>query len=67
MKSNGSIGPWKDEKGTVRGTAISGKYVLTRADLGVFKALGRIVSSRGEFSGEHGKIERCRRHGFPKF
>jgi len=35
----------------VRSTAISGKYVLTRADLGVFKALGGVVFSRGEFSG----------------
>jgi hypothetical protein len=51
VESSGSIGPWRDEKGTVRSTAISGKYVLTRADLGVFKALGGIVSSRGEFSG----------------
>jgi hypothetical protein len=51
VESSGSVGPWKDEKGTVRSTAISGKYVLTRADLGVFKALGGIVSSRGEFSG----------------
>jgi hypothetical protein len=51
VESSGSIGPWRDEKGTVRSTAISGKYVLTRADLGVFKALGGVVSSRGEFSG----------------
>ena len=51
VESSGSIGPWKDEKGTVRSTAISGKYVLTHADLGVFKALDGIVSSRGEFSG----------------
>ncbi len=51
VESSGSIGPWKDEKGTVRSTAISGKYVLTRADLGVFKALSGVVSSRGEFSG----------------
>jgi AsmA-like C-terminal region len=51
VESSGSIGPWKDEKGTVRSTAISGKYLLTRADLGVFKALGGIVSSHGEFSG----------------
>src|ERR1051326_3042073 len=51
VESSGSIGPWKDEKGTVRSTAISGKYVLSRADLGVFKALGGIVSARGEFSG----------------
>ena len=56
VESSGSIGPWKDDKGTVRSTAISGKYVLTRADLGVFKALGGIVSSRGEFSGNLEKL-----------
>lgn len=51
VESSGSIGPWKDEKGTARSTAISGNYVLNRADLGVFQALGGVVSSRGEFSG----------------
>ncbi|HSK45404.1 MAG TPA: AsmA-like C-terminal region-containing protein [Candidatus Binatia bacterium] len=51
VESSGSIGPWKDDKGTVRSTPISGKYALNHADLGVFKALGGIVSSRGEFSG----------------
>jgi len=56
VESSGSIGPWKDEKGTVRSTAISGKYMLTRADLGVFKALGGIVFSRGEFSGNLEKL-----------
>src|SRR6476646_10203523 len=63
VESSGSIGPWKDEKGTVRSTAISGKYVLTRADLGVFKALGGVLSSRGEFSGNLEKAERGRQHG----
>ena len=56
VESSGSIGPWKDEKGTVRSTAISGTYVLTRADLGVFKALGGLVFSRGEFSGNLEKL-----------
>jgi hypothetical protein len=56
VESSGSIGPWKDEKGTVRSTAISGKYVLTRADLGVFKALGGVLSSRGDFSGNLEKL-----------
>jgi hypothetical protein len=51
VESSGAIGPWRDENGKARSTAISGKYVLNRADLGVFKALGGIVSSRGEFSG----------------
>jgi hypothetical protein len=56
VESSGFIGPWKDEDGTVRHTAISGKYVLNRADLGVFKALGGVVSSRGEFSGNLEKL-----------
>jgi hypothetical protein len=56
VESSGSVGPWKDEKGTVRSTAISGKYVLTRADLGVFKALGGTIFSRGEFSGNLEKL-----------
>jgi len=56
VESSVSIGPWKDEKGTVRSTAISGKYVLNRANLGVFKALGGTVSSRGEFSGNLEKL-----------
>jgi hypothetical protein len=51
VQSNGSLGPWKDEKGTVRSTPISGTYVLQRADLGVFKSIAGEVSSRGEFSG----------------
>ena len=56
VESSGSIGPWKSGKGTVRTTAISGKYVLTRADLGVFKSVAGIVSSRGEFSGNLEKL-----------
>ena len=56
VESSGSIGPWKDEKGTVRSTAISGKYVLNRANLGVFKAVGGTVFSRGEFSGNLEKL-----------
>jgi hypothetical protein len=51
VQSSGSLGPWKDDKGTVRSTAISGNYVLERADLGVFKSLAGELSSRGEFSG----------------
>lgn len=51
VQSNGWLGPWKDEKGTVRSTPISGTYVLQRADLGVFKSIRGEVSSRGEFSG----------------
>lgn len=51
VQSTGWLGPWKDEKGTVRSTPISGTYVLQRADLGVFKSIAGEVSSRGQFSG----------------
>jgi hypothetical protein len=67
VESSGSIGPWKDEKGTVRSTAISGKYVLTRADLGVFKAVGGIVSSHGEFSGTLEKLNLAGMTDSPNF
>ena len=56
VESSGQLGPWKDDKGTVRSTPISGTYALNRADLGVFKSLGGIVSSRGEFSGNLEKL-----------
>jgi hypothetical protein len=56
VESSGQFGPWKDDKGTVRSTPISGTYVLNRADLGVFKSMGGVVSSRGEFSGDLEKL-----------
>jgi hypothetical protein len=56
VQSTGEFGPWKDDQGTVRSTAISGTYALDRADLGVFKSLGGLVSSRGEFSGNLEKL-----------
>jgi hypothetical protein len=51
VESSGWLGPWKDDNGMVRSTAVSGTYSLQRGDLGVFKSIGGIVSSRGEFSG----------------
>jgi hypothetical protein len=56
VQSTGELGPWKDDKGAVRSTAISGTYVLDRADLGFFKSLDGLVSSRGEFSGNLEKL-----------
>ncbi|MCU1254052.1 MAG: hypothetical protein JWM83_351 [Candidatus Angelobacter sp.] len=56
VESSGQFGPWKDDNGTGRSTPISGTYALNRADLGVFKSLGGIVSSRGEFSGNLEKL-----------
>jgi hypothetical protein len=51
VESSGWLGPWKDDNGMVRSTAVSGTYSLQRGDLGVFKSIGGMVSSRGEFSG----------------
>jgi hypothetical protein len=56
VESSGQLGPWKDDNGTVRSTPISGKYALNRADLGIFKSLGGMISSRGEFSGNLEKL-----------
>ncbi|HEY1939409.1 MAG TPA: hypothetical protein VGJ33_15880 [Candidatus Angelobacter sp.] len=51
VEASGWIGPWKDAKGVVRSTPISGGYTLKHADLGIFSALRGNVSSKGEFSG----------------
>jgi hypothetical protein len=51
VESTGWLGPWKDDNGAVRSTAVSGTYSLQHGDLGVFKSISGIVSSRGEFSG----------------
>src|SRR5579871_6008179 len=50
VESSGWLGPWKDDKGTVRSTAISGTYVLRGANLAIFKSIAGEVSSRGEFT-----------------
>jgi len=67
VQSSGWLGPWKDERGTVRSTPISGTYVLQRADLGVFKSIRGEVSSRGEFSGNLTSINVAGNTDSPQF
>ncbi|HEX3584687.1 MAG TPA: hypothetical protein VH024_01765 [Candidatus Angelobacter sp.] len=67
VQSSGWLGPWKDERGTVRSTPISGTYVLQRADLGVFKSIGGEVSSRGAFSGNLTSINVAGNTDSPQF
>jgi len=51
IQSSGWIGPLKEQRGSYRETPVSGFYTVQRADLNVFRGLGGMVSSRGEFSG----------------
>lgn len=67
VHSSGWLGPWKDEKGTVRSTPISGTYVLQRADLGVFKSIAGEVSSRGQFSGTLARLDVAGNTDTPQF
>jgi|SRR5579864_192288 len=67
VQSSGWLGPWKDERGTVRSTPISGTYVLQRADLGVFKSIRGEVSSHGEFSGNLTSINVAGNTDSPQF
>ncbi len=47
--SNGRFGPW--QRDDPRATAVSGKYQFENADLGVFKGISGILSSRGQYNG----------------
>jgi hypothetical protein len=67
VQSSGWLGPWKDAKGTVRSTPISGTYVLQRADLGVFKSIRGEVFSRGAFSGNLTSINVAGNTDSPQF
>jgi hypothetical protein len=49
IRTNGSFGPWQeDDPG---GTALSGSYTFTDADLGPLPGIGGILSSSGKYSG----------------
>src|ERR1051326_5595067 len=67
VQSSGWLGPWKDERGTVRSTPISGTYVLQRADLGVFKGISGEVSSRASFAGNLKSINVAGNTDSPQF
>src|SRR6202166_1285387 len=55
IRTNGSFGPWQvDDPG---GTAVSGLYSFTDADLGPLPGIGGILSSSGKYSGVLQSIE----------
>src|SRR5581483_2164509 len=47
--SQGNFGPW--QRDDPRSTAVSGSYKFQDADLGVFKGIGGILSSVGQYQG----------------
>ena len=54
IKTKGRFGPWGREKpGT---TPVEGTYTFENADLGTIKGIAGILTSKGEFSGELGRI-----------
>jgi hypothetical protein len=57
VQANGSIGPWRDDNGTVRTTPVSGSCTFQHANLGVFKSLTGELSARVNFTGNLQKIE----------
>jgi hypothetical protein len=67
VESSGWLGPWKDDKGTIRSMAVSGTYVLQRGDLSVFKSLAGEVTSRGEFSGTLDRVNVAGNTDTPQF
>ena len=55
IHSTGSFGPWQEEDPGL--TPVSGSYTFERADLGVFKGISGILSSRGKYNGTLDHIE----------
>lgn len=53
--SNGTFGPWNADN--PRGTPVSGGYTFENADLGVFRGIAGILSSKGTYKGVLEKIE----------
>ena len=49
IRTSGEFGPWS--RASADQTPISGKYSLETADLSVFKGIGGMLSSKGEFKG----------------
>lgn len=54
IHSTGKFGPWDEEPGL---TPVSGDYTFDHADLGVFKGIAGILSSRGSYQGQLDRIE----------
>jgi len=52
--SSGIFGPWNADAPSQ--TSVSGEYAFEKADLGVFKGISGILSSKGNYQGELDKI-----------
>src|SRR6185312_3532371 len=50
------IGPWLSQKGSVRGTPVSGACDLVHGNLGVFESLGGTIESHVNFSGTLARV-----------
>ena len=57
LKIQGWIGPWRDERGSVRSTAISGSAQLQHGNLSVFKSLAGSLSAQVNFSGTLARLQ----------
>jgi hypothetical protein len=65
IDSIGQFGPWnRDEPGE---TPLAGTYTFDNADLGVFKGIGGIMTSKGKFGGVLHRIECDGEANVPEF
>jgi len=55
IQTSGQFGPWNSSDPV--GTAVSGTYTLSNADLGVFDSIGGVLSSDGNFKGTFKQME----------
>jgi hypothetical protein len=65
IDSKGTFGPWQtSEPGD---TPLSGEYIFQKADLGVFKSIGGILNSTGQFQGTLSSINVRGQASVPEF
>ena len=55
IHSSGSVGPWQEKDPGL--TPVAGSYTFENANLGVFKGISGILSSRGKYNGTLDHIE----------
>ena len=65
IEASGEFGPFDREEPS--GTPLGGRYVFERADLGVFKGIAGILSSKGTFKGVLERIEVAGQTSTPDF
>lgn len=65
INANGTFGPWAT--GEPGDTHLDGKYIFEHANLGVFKAIGGILNSTGEFKGSLSEIDAKGQANVPDF